>query len=304
MTDNKTILPAESDGQEAPHIIIEPSVSGPGGSLWVFNGTGYDQAVAPWAVEEHTEQHIGPAKASVSLGDVVSWAAYILRYADDERRRLLLTWNELGLRAVLDYHQTLDTAGRGQWTATHPFITSTQWNDWGRFADGKTAWSQQQTVNTLDKLADDIVDPVASEVLDIIRALQVTSKLEAKSVLREDGSSEISWSQDNTVKGKKAIPSEITISIPVLKGHVSDADRTIKAKDDKGQEVERVIPAGTPVKYGLPVKIRPSVDDGKVSFRFLMPTAERVLEAVYADRVAAAKALLGDLGGSLYRATA
>lgn len=299
---SQTILPADNGIQEAPRIIIEPSVSGPGQSFFVFNGQGYDQVVAPWAVEEHTDQHIGPAKAAVSLGDVPSWVAYVKRYHLPER--LLLTWNENGLHAVLDAHQSLDAAGRGQWTAAHPFVLSDQWATWRKFANGETSWSQLQTVAMLDKLADDIVDPVASEMLDIIRTLRVNVKLAGKSAYLENGSTELSYSKDSAVVGKKAIPSEITINVPVLKGHVSDADRTIKIKDEQGQETERVIPAGTPVRYGVTVKVRPSVDDdGRVSFLFLMPTAERVLETVYADRVQAAKDLLGkELAETLYRA--
>jgi len=287
------------DEQTQPRLTIEPSVTAPDGSFWVFNGTGYDKVVDAWSVE----QHIRPAAVTARLGDVRSWVQYVERYHQPDR--LLLSWSERGLRAILDFHQTLDAPGRAQWTAEHPFVTSSQWNAWTGFADGKTAWSQQQTVNKLDELADDVVSPVASEILDIIRTLRTTVKLAAKSDMREDGGSELSWSKDSAVTSKRAIPSEIVISIPVLKGHVRDADETILVPGEDGKAVERVLKAGTPVNYGLPVKVRPSVDDdGKTSFRFLLPTAERVLEAVYADRVNAAKALLGSLGESLYRATA
>lgn len=296
-TNGTAIHPADNDIQEAPRIIIEPGVSAPDGSYWVFNGAGYDRAVEPWAVE----QHVGPAKAAIKLGDVRPWVAYVQRYHHADR--LLLTWSDAGLRAVLDYHASLDGAGRAQWTAEHPFVTSSQWRAWTAFADGKTLWTQQQTVNKLDELADDIVAPVASEVLDIIRTLRTTVKLAAKSEIREDGSSEIIWSKDSTVTGKRAIPPEIQISIPVLKGHVSDTDKVIAVKNERGEDVQRTLPAGTPVTYGLPVKVRPAAeDDGRLLFRFLMPTAERVLEAVFVDRVSAARALLGDLGEQLLRA--
>lgn len=299
MTNGTAILPADNDIQEAPRIIIEPGVSAPDQSFFVFNGAGYDRVSEPWSIE----QHVGPAKAAIKLGDVRSWVAYVTRYhlAD----RLLLTWSDAGLRAVLDYHASLDGAGRAQWTAEHPFVTSSQWNAWTAFADGKRLWTQQETVNKLDELADDVIQPTAADVLDIIRTLRTTVKLAAKSEIREDGSSEITWSKDSTVTGKRAIPSEIQISIPVLKGHVRDTDETIAVKGQDGKEATKTLLAGTPVNYGLTVKVRPvAEDDGRLLFRFLMPTAERALEAVYADRVRAAKDLLGDLGETLYRATA
>lgn len=279
---NPTTLPADNDIQEAPRIIIEPSVSLPNQAVIAHKD--YVEVMAPWAVEAH----VGPAKGVQKLGDVPSWVAYVLRYADPSC--LLLTWSEAGLRAVLDNHRSLTEPGRAGWVAEHPFITSDQWKAWRKLADGETRWTQQQAVDRLDALADDIVTPVASKVLDIIRTLRSSVRMEAKSVLLEDGGSQISFAKDSTVTGKTAIPPEIEIRIPVLKGHTTEQEG-----------------ASIPVLYSLPVKVRPSVDDSShtLGFRFLMPTAERVLEAVYADRVAAAKDLLGaELGKTLYRATA
>lgn len=286
MGDTKpTVLPANNDIQEAPRIIIEPSVSGPGDSLWVFDGQGYKPAIAPFEIQAQRDQYVGPAKASVSLGDVASWVAYVKRYHRPER--LLLTWSEHGLKAVLDAHESLDAAGRGQWTASHPFLKSSQWDNWTAFANGKTSWTQKAAVDKLDEYADDVVDPVSATLLDILRTMRATVSSRAESEYRQDGGMLLSYTQDSKLVGKAAVPSEITIQIPVLKGHTLDDGRT-------------------PVMYRLPVKIRPAVDpkDGTVSFRFLMPTAERVLEAVYADRVDAAKELLGEkLAATLYRAT-
>ena len=65
------------------------------------------------------------------------------------------------------------------------------------------------------------------------------------------------------------LPPVITIAIPVLKGHG--------------------------VFYQMDVRLRAFVDDAShLSLRFSLPTAERVLEEVYAEKVAEAKGLLGD----------
>lgn len=283
MADEQAIHPIDVDiVQTAPHLTIDSYYKADDGSEWLRMGDRYEQIVAPWVAADH----IGPVKANKSMGDVASFASFVLRFKADPGP--LLTWSDQGLQGVLDFGTQSDP-GRAKFVVTHPFITSERWKAWRALADGKTRWTQQQAVDQLDMLADDIVTPVASKVLDIIRTLRSSVKMEAKSVLREDGGSEVSFSKDSTVTGKTGIPPVIEISIPVLKGHTTEQDGV-----------------SIPVLYSLPVNVRPSVDDSThtLGFRFLMPTAERVLEAVYADRVNAAKALLGELGQSLYRATA
>ena len=75
--------------------------------------------------------------------------------------------------------------------------------------------------------------------------------------------------------GALALPATILVGIPVLKGHLG--------ADDK------------PAYYPLEVRIRVSADDtGRLVFRLTCPTAERILEEVYADRVRLARDLLGE----------
>jgi hypothetical protein len=106
----------------------------------------------------------------------------------------------------------------------------------------------------------------------------------ANAELRLDGTTSIAFTKDTAVKtGSSSVelPPRFAIAVPVLKGHVE---------------------AGKPVSYLIPVRVRVSVDDSAhLALRFTMPSAERILESVYEDRVNAARLLLGE-GYQLLRA--
>lgn len=236
-----------------------------------------DQVAGPW----EQEQHIPPVSVLEKFGDVESWVAYIQRWGGAATGSRLLTWSAVGLKAVLDYHGDallgLETAEqRCTWLASHPFTKSTQWQQWLDFANGH-ARSQRETIERLEDLGEDIVEPSQADLLNLLRALRASVNAKADAELRPDGTTSVSFSQDKTVKGAGSVdlPPEFRIAIPVLKGHL-DGD-------------------GKPVVYRLTVRLRASVgDDAKLAFRLSIPLVERVLEDVYADRVATAQALLGD----------
>jgi hypothetical protein len=279
-----TPVTEDEDEQTQPRLTIDPQITAPDGSFYVFDGEhGYRRVVEPWAVEAH----IGPIRASEKLGDVDSWAAYVLRYAGADDHAPLLTWSEAGLRAVLDYHTAELDAGRCQWTAAHPFERSDRWKAWARLADGQPR-SQKQAIEALEDLAEDIKEPAAGDVVGILRKLRASVNASAETELQPDGSTSVSFKKDTKVQsGAVSLPPEIAIQIPVLKGHTEQRE---------GKAV--------PVLYRLSVRVRPSIDDqARLTFRFSMPTAERVMEAVYLDRVEAARLALGD-ELSILRATA
>ncbi len=197
-----------------------------------------------------------------------SWVAYVTRFADEGA---LLTWNSRGLRAVIDYPFDLVTPARMQWTATHPFVLASEWKAWTAFASGQ-ALTQRQAIEKLEDLGEDITDPSGADVTKLLRDLRAGATAKAETEIRPDGTTRVSFSKDTTVAnrtGGAELPPLITIAIPVL--------------------------AGDATRWGVRVRMRVNVDDNAhLAFRFSLVNAERVLEAVYAERVAAAKALLGE----------
>ncbi len=231
-------------------------------ALWIHRDL--VQVRKDWAVEAH----VGPSKCAESFGDVASWAKYVNTYA--EIGVSIQTWNAQGLRAILDYINDDGVIDRCQWTAACPFVKSPEWRAWEAFAGGQ-AVTQRTAVEKLEDLAEDIKTPPPADLLLILRNLRTNVSAHASTELRPDGTTSVAWSKDQSVKGQDGtidLPSLITIAIPVLKGD--------------------------PQPWEVKVRVRVSVDDqAHLTLRFSLVNAERVLEAMYAERVTEATALLG-----------
>lgn len=272
-------FPANDQEQEAAadHIIIEPFHKDPEtGALFVHKDLVKVQDA--WAEEEH----VGPVSLDERLGDVESWVAYVKKHSDTES---FLTWSAAGLSAFIDYPHP------HKWSAAYPFVQTVEFRRWSGLATGQSV-ELKKVVEFLEDNAPDIFEPSSAALLDLLRMLKANTNATADVELRENGTSRVKFERDSNVKGANdaELPSEITIAIPVLKGHVESED-----------DIDRGLVKGQPVRYKLVLKLRASVDaNAKLSLRFNMPVMERVLEQVYAERVASAQALLD--GWTIYRA--
>ena len=231
----------------------------------------YVETVKPWA----TEEHIGPANMMVRLGSVNSWALYVKRFS-----RLgvtpFLTWNNTGLRAVLDYHDA-GKPNRCQWGVEFPFTLSREWLAWTAIANGRGI-GQQAALEFFEDHAADIHEPVPVDLMGILRSLRTNVSAQAATELHPDGTTSVSFMKSSSVKaagGTLDLPGSFVIRIPVLHGH----------RDDKGK----------PVVYGLRVRLRASVgDSAQLVLRMGLQDAEGVLEEVQIERVAEAQAYISE----------
>jgi len=259
--------PAEDQTHEAAseHLIVTPTFEAGDGALYVHKDL--VKVREPWAEAEH----IGPIDEAERFGDVESWAGYLGRFG----KRPLVTWNAEGLHAVLDYHSDDGSPNRCDWWADYPFVPSLEWEAWMQLASG-AAVGHRKAVEFLEDHSPDILEPIATDLMGLLRSLRANVTANAQTELRPDGTTNVSFAENKTVSGGAghvALPSEITIGIPVLKGHIDEA--------------------GAAVNYRLTVRLRASVDDGAhLSLRFSIPLAERVLEDVYAERIAKARELV------------
>lgn len=265
--------PVDTYGQQtAPRLTILPAWKDPQtGALYVHESLLRHQE--PYA----EEAHIAPMKVTERFGDVESFVVYVRRYGAPDTT--LATWNSHGLKAILDYADEAAEPGRCQWLALHPFTFSVQWYAWMKLAGGQPM-GQKAAVEALEDLGADIVEPVPADLMNLLRSLRASVNAKADAELRPDGSTSIAFTRDTNVKAgtvgsATVLPASFGIAIPVLKGHVDDN--------------------GRPVLYRLDVRLRVSVDDAAhLALRFSIPSADRVLENVYADRVQLATKLLGD----------
>lgn len=258
-------------GGDQPHLIIDATYKDPAtGATYVHRDLVQTQEA--WAEEQHKRDYIPPMATERHLGDVESFVAYVQRYGG---KGSLLTWNAAGLYATLDYAEGPDKPGRGTWKASHQFARSLQWLAWTKLLN--MGICQKDLVERIEDLAEDIIEPDASTLTNILRNLRANVTNQAQAELRPDGSASISFSKESAVKTAASVelPALFRISIPILRGHADEQ--------------------GKPVHYVLDVRLRLTIDESaRLSFRLSMPTAERAMEMVYADRVSKAQELLGD----------
>lgn len=271
-------IPAEPQTQEPEatlrHLVLAPSVRDEAtGALYVHND--YLNVIKPFEFEAH----VAPVDADERFGDVESFTHYVNAFADAGNMPFI-TWNSKGLKATLDYHQNAtnpEASGRTKWHASYPFVLAPEFLLWSKAADGH-AIPLQQFVEFLDDRAPDIHEPDAASLLALMRTLRANVTATADTQLRADGTAAVNFAKDTRVTasgGTAELPPEITVAIPVLRGQI----------DEDGQVV----------RYKLVLKLRASVDgNAKLALRLAMPIQERVLEQVYAERVDAAKKLLGE----------
>lgn len=247
----------------APHLNLAP--------FWKDEETGavyVHQDLAQVTAPFENEGHTGPVELIEHLGDVQSWCEYVTTF--DVDGSTLCSWSENGLRAILDYPD------RRTWSAMHMFKRTPEFNAWASIATGSPI-EHRKAVEFLEDHAPEIQEPDQGSLLELIRSLRGTVNASAETDLRQDGTSSVRFSKDSRVVagGDLTLPPEITIAIPVIRGHIG-AD-------------------GLPVRFKLVVKLRASVGaDAHLALRLTMPWAEVVLEQVYAELVASAKAQLGE----------
>lgn len=266
-------MPEPSVSFTGPNVVIVPTYTDPvTGAIYVHQEL--TRRTEDWA----TEAHIPPPHGDEQFGDVESWTSFVRRFGDAAAAaRNLLTWNSRGLRAVLDYHETPLTPGRCQWKALCAFSPSLEWTAWTAFACGVTV-GQRAAIEQLETLAQDIRNPTAVDLVALLRSLRATVNASAQAELRPDGTTAITFASDKRLAAGAdgiTLPPEIGIAIPVLRGHVNAQ--------------------GQPVLYEMAVRLRASVDDSAhLALRFSLQNADRTFETVLAERVAAAKEMLGN----------
>lgn len=274
-----TPVTENDDEQTQPRLTIDPEITAPDGSFYVFDGqSGYRKVV-----EAHeSDTYIPPFRSEAKLGDIESWCAFVVQFSMPSVMPLL-TWSQNGLKAVLDYGE-MDAPARRRAVAEHPFQTTRQWQAWQKITG--QAHGQKALIEALEEHRQDVQDPDAAKMVELIRSLRANVNVAAESELGSNGNTKLSFSRQTTTSVE--LPPSLTIGIPVLKGHT--------APDANGVD--------GPVRYAIEVLIRVDVlDGGKLAFRLSMPNAEQALEDAVADRVRLAKSTLGE-AYPLYRATA
>ena len=261
-------LPSELGGTQ-PHLIIAPAYrDSTTGALYIHQDL--QEEIEPWELE----RHVGPPNLTERFGDIESWCGYVTRYGSPQTT--FATWSKAGLRAVLDYHLSTEGPGRCTWKAEVGFSPSRELQAWLTFI--ATPAPQKALVEFLEDHVEDVVSPDSTELLVLLRSLRATVSSTAETVLNPDGGNSVVFKSDRAIRAgeeKVDLPTQLNLDIPVL--------------------------AGFPDRFVLYLRMRPLVtNDSHLTLKFTIPNLEVTLEHVYAERVEAAQALLGE-GYQLWR---
>lgn len=258
-------------GGSRDHLVVEPAWTDPRtGATYIHKDL--VEGTSPWAHEEH----VSPAMARELLGDVKSWCTFVDRYGFSECAHL--TWNKIGLKAILDWHGNVFSPGRAQFLAEYRFVHTRQLDEWLAFASGNR-FTQAAAVERLENLVGDIREPDPGHVIELLQVLKGHASSRATSQLRTDGTTALTFESDRTLNvgaTDAVLPSFLVIGIPLL--------------------------VGNPDLFPLKVRIRAEVtDQSGVVLRFGILNLEAALERAYLDLVDKARELLTD-GWVLLRA--
>lgn len=272
MTDE--LIPADfqpGHGTRVSALTVAPSIADISGAIWAWNQTEgkYEPLVDPWANEDHLPSYV---HEDIQLGSLESLAQYIERFAAVDAPPLL-TWNRSHIHAQLDYH-TAAEVGPMRWSASYAFKRTQKWANWNNFCNG-LGHDHQTTIEFIENHFEDLDAATSGDLADAIRAMKGVLNKTVESTINLDGTTRLAQTDDRSVN--VTVPTEFKIAIPVIEGHTASywPDPALPAYE-------------VPVLQELTVRLRVAVsgNDAKVSFRLVIPTAERVLDEIIAKRVA------------------
>jgi uncharacterized protein YfdQ (DUF2303 family) len=156
----------------------------------------------------------------VMVRDVPSFAQYHGKHAEAGVTDLFASRDILTVTAVLDAHAR-ELPGWGGHLLMLSLKHSEAYKAWAK-CDGHYM-GQEEFAEHLDDNRADIVEPSAAEMLEIAQTIQGTSKVEwAASHRLVDGQRRLGYTETNAAtagtKGELAIPTEISIGVPIFDG--------------------------------------------------------------------------------------
>ncbi|BBP99120.1 hypothetical protein BSFA1_42490 [Burkholderia sp. SFA1] len=218
------------------------SLADPKKSL-LSDGVPYVVVPEGYRVEHLFERDENPARATctVKLRDAASFIEYFNR----QKRAESLIYASLDparILGVIDDHRAYgslkDSHDGSNWRAYHvefPVPASREWKTWTG-ADRKPM-SQLELAELIEDNLPDIVSPDGSTMLSVALNFEASKEGNFVSAARlQDGSTNFVWKEDVNATGNKiAMPSQITLSIPVFEnGAPYSIDARIKYRIKDG----------------------------------------------------------------------
>lgn len=173
--------------------------------------------------------------------DVASLAAYLARFERAESVALSKP-AENEIRVIIDHHVDSDTPAWAKHTATFRACFTPEYQAW-REIDRKHM-GQVAALEFLEERAVDVVTPGPADIMDIIMNFDALKRVTFKQSTRlHSGERQFVYAEENEVRGQINLPEMISLRLPVYEGMEPDV---------------------------IKVRIRYRIDDGKLTFAFLI----------------------------------
>lgn len=196
--------------------------------------------------------------------ELPSFVSYVNRFKTETTRifaepGFVASGGKASVMAVLDYHDQNRTPGRCAHTATYAPRYSDQWTRW-KSACIKPL-EQVEFADMIEELRQDIADPPAAALLDVVRTLKIKKDVEYDSVVYQpNGGVVLNYAEKVSQVTKTGVmPEVMTLGIPVF---------------FRGE------------RFQVPVFIRYKLSQGKLSFALRMDRPDLIEDTAFADLTA------------------
>lgn len=157
---------------------------------------------------------------TIQVRDVPTLAELWMKHGVDSISEVYADRDALAVTAVLDAHGR-DETGWGKYRAVLALKHSEAYLAWSKFSG--CLMGQEAFAEFLEDNRQDIREPSSAELLEVAQTLQGTAKVEWQAGHRlVDGQRRIGFVESNAAtagtKGELAIPTQITIGVPVFDG--------------------------------------------------------------------------------------
>lgn len=179
--------------------------------------------------------------AAPKFRDVGSLAAYLTRFERNESVAMSRP-AESEIRVVIDHHVDSEKPAWARHTATFKATLTPEYQAW-RDIDRKHM-GQVTALEFLEERSVDVIDPSPADIMDIIMNFDALKRVTFKQSTRlHDGQRQFVYAEENEVRGQINLPEMISLRLPVYEGMEPDV---------------------------IKVRIRYRIDDGKLTFAFLI----------------------------------
>lgn len=179
--------------------------------------------------------------AAPKFRDTASLAAYLVRFELPESVAMSRP-SDNEIRVVIDHHESSDQPAWAKHTATFKAAFTPEYQAWQGI--DRKPMGQVAALEFLEERAVDVVEPGPADIMEMIMNFDALKRVTFKQSTRlHSGERQFVYAEENEVRGQINLPETVTLRLPVYEGMEPDV---------------------------IKVRIRYRIDDGRLTFAFLI----------------------------------